>query len=318
MRAVKQKVVLVGAGFVGMSFAYALLNQNVCNELALIDINNKKAEGEAMDLNHGLPFSNANMKIYAADYSACKDADIVVICAGAAQKPGETRPELLSRNTEVFKSIVSPVVESGFSGIFLVATNPVDVMTYVVKKLSGFPKHKVIGSGTTLDTARLRFLLGEYLEIDPKNVHAYVMGEHGDSEFVPWSQAMVGTKPVASIVSEYGDKIKQEEMDSLSDKVRHAAYEIIEAKQSTYYGIGMSLVRIVKAILKNENSILTTSTYLEGEYNQNDVYAGVPTVIGRNGVKAILTLQLTDKEKEQFDKSCNVLRQYIKETGLNS
>ena len=316
MRAEKQKVVLVGTGFVGMSFAYALLNQNVCNELALIDINKKKATGEAMDLNHGLPFSNSHMKIYAADYDTCIDADIVVIAAGVAQKQGETRPDLLKRNTEVFKSIISPIVESGFSGIFLVATNPVDVMTHVVKTLSGFPKERVIGSGTTLDTARLRFLLGEYFDIDPKNVHAYVIGEHGDTEFVPWSQAMIGTKPVELIASEWGDQFKKEEMDAISDKVKNAAYEIIEAKNSTYYGIGMSLVRIVKAILKNENSILTVSTYLEGEYNQSDVYAGVPAVVGRQGIVEHLNLRLTPNEERTFIKSCETLKMYYKETGL--
>lgn len=316
MRAEKQKVVLVGTGFVGMSFAYALLNQNVCNELALIDLNKKKASGEAMDLNHGLPFCNSNMKIYSADYDTCIDADIVVIAAGVAQKVGETRPDLLKRNTEVFKSIVSPIVASGFTGIFLIATNPVDVMTHVVKTLSGFPKERVIGSGTTLDTARLRFLLGEYFDIDPKNVHAYVIGEHGDTEFVPWSQAMIGTKPVETIVSEWGDRFKKEEMDAISDKVKNAAYEIIEAKNSTYYGIGMSLVRIVKAILKNENSILTVSAFLDGEYNQHDVYAGVPAVVGRHGIVGQLNLRLTPEEEKRFSDSCRTLKEYYSETGL--
>ncbi len=316
MRAEKQKVVLVGTGFVGMSFAYALLNQDVCNELALIDINKKKAQGEAMDLNHGLPFSNSNMKIYAADYDTCADADIVVISAGVAQKPGETRPDLLKRNVAVFKSIVEPVVKSGFSGIFLVATNPVDVMTHVVKTLSGFPSNRVIGSGTTLDTARLRFLLGEYFDIDPKNVHAYVIGEHGDTEFVPWSQALIGTKSVELIVSEWGDKFKQEEMDAITDKVRNAAYEIIEAKQSTYYGIGMSLVRIVKAILKDENSILTVSAFLEGEYNQRNVYAGVPAVVGRQGIVGHLNLRLTPSEEKRLAQSCDTLREYYDEANL--
>lgn len=312
----KQKVVLIGTGFVGMSFAYALLNQNVCNELALIDVNKDKARGEAMDLNHGLAFSGANMRIYEADYEACSDADIVVICAGVSQKPGESRPALLQRNTTVFKSIVEPVVASGFSGIFLVATNPVDVMTHVVKTLSGFDSHRVIGTGTTLDTARLRFLLGEYFSIDPKNVHAYVIGEHGESEFVPWSQAMIGTKPVGKIVTDYGDRFKKSDMDAIGIKVKNAAQEIIAAKQSTYYGIGMSLVRITKAIFGNENSILTTSSYLDGDYGQNGVYAGVPCIVGRNGVVGHLSLELTDYEMQQLQSSCGILRQYYKETNL--
>lgn len=316
MKDEKQKVVLIGTGFVGMSYAYALLNQNICNELALIDINKEKAMGEAMDLNHGLAFSGSNMKIYAADYDTCSDADIVVICAGVSQKPGEDRPALLKRNTAVFRSIIDPVVASGFSGIFLIATNPVDVMTHVVKTLSGFDHHRVIGTGTTLDTARLRFLLGEYFSIDPKNVHAYVIGEHGESEFVPWSQSMVGTKPVTKIVTDHGDRFKKAEMDEIGLKVKNAAQEIIAAKQSTYYGIGMALVRITKAIFGNENSILTVSSFLDGEYGQKDVYAGVPCVVGRNGVVVQLVLELTEEEKQKMQNSCDILRRYYNDTGV--
>lgn len=318
MRDEKQKVVLIGTGLVGMSYAYALLNQNVCNELALIDINKDKARGEAMDLNHGLAFSGANMRIYEADYDTCKDADIVVICAGVSQKPGEERPELLQRNTRVFKSIVEPVVASGFSGIFLVATNPVDVMTHVVRTLSGFDHHRVIGTGTTLDTARLRFLLGEYFSLDPKNVHAYVIGEHGESEFVPWSQAMIGTKSVSDIINTYPERFSLTDMDNISTKVRTAAQEIIAAKNATYYGIGMALVRITKAILRNENSILTVSAYLNGEYGQHDVYAGVPCIVGRNGVRSQLTLSLTEEESSMMARSCDILRQYYKETNSDT
>lgn len=314
MKDEKQKVVLIGTGFVGMSYAYALLNQNICNELALIDINKDKARGEAMDLNHGLAFAGSNMRIYEADYSTCSDADIVVICAGVSQKPGEDRPALLKRNTKVFKSIIEPVVSSGFSGIFLVASNPVDVMAHVTQAISGFDHHRVIGTGTTLDTARLRFLLGEYFSVDPKNVHAYVMGEHGESEFVPWSQAMIGTKSVSMIVNEYGDRFRKSEMDEISLKVKNAAQEIILAKQSTYYGIGMALVRITKAIFSNENSILTVSSLLNGEYGQKDVYAGVPCVIGRDGIKDMLNLELTDEEMQKMQKSCDILRKYYRET----
>ena len=316
MKDEKQKVVLIGTGFVGMSFAYALLNQNICNELALIDINKQKAHGEAMDLNHGLAFSGRNMKIYAADYDTCSDADIVVICAGVSQKPGEDRPDLLKRNTAVFKSIVDPVIASGFSGIFLVATNPVDVMTHVVKTLSGFDASRVIGTGTTLDTARLRFLLGEYFSIDPKNIHAYVIGEHGESEFVPWSQAMLGTKPVKKVVEKYETHFSEADMDEISLKVKDAAQEIIAAKQSTYYGIGMALVRITKAIFGNENSILTVSAYLNGEYGRQGVYAGVPCVVGRNGIVAQLVLDLTDDELKKMQNSCDILSSYYKETDL--
>lgn len=312
-----RKVVLVGTGLVGMSYAYALLNQNVCDELVLVDIDKKRAEGEAMDLNHGLAFSGSHMKIRAGEYAHCKDADIVVICAGVAQKPGESRLNLLQRNTAVFRSIVGPVVESGFKGIFLVATNPVDVMTRITLSLSGFESRRVIGSGTALDTARLRYLLGDYFSVDPRNVHAYVMGEHGDSEFVPWSQAMVATKSVMDICEESGGRYCVEEMEKLSGEVRGAAQKIIEAKKSTYYGIGMALTRITRAIFGNESSVLTVSTMLNGEYGQTGVYVGVPCVVGRDGVKQIVTLRLTEKENGKFASSCDLLRETFGGLGLD-
>ena len=195
----KRKIVLVGTGMVGMSFAYSALNRALCDELVLVDVDKKRAQGEAMDLNHGIAFASARMRIYAGGYEDCSDADMVVICAGVNQKPGESRLDLLKRNAAVFQSIIEPVVRSGFGGVFLVATNPVDIMTRVTYELSGFNPNRVFGSGTTLDTARLRYLLGEYFSVDPRNVHAYVIGEHGDSEFVPWSQAMLATKSVADI-----------------------------------------------------------------------------------------------------------------------
>ena len=287
-----RKVVLVGTGMVGMSYAYSLLNQNVCDELVLIDLNKQRAEGEAMDLNHGLAFSAANMKIYAGGYEDCGDADIVVICAGVAQKPGETRLALLKRNAKVFRSIIEPVTASGFDGIFLVATNPVDIMTKITYMLSGFNPKKILGSGTALDTARLRYLLGEYLKVDPKNVHAYVIGEHGDSEFVPWSQAQVATKSITELCTE-NPEIDRKHLKEIEKEVQQAAYKIIEAKNATYYGIGMALTRITKAILGDENSVITVSAMLKGEYCQMDVFSGVPCIINKNGVRKVLTLSLT-------------------------
>jgi L-lactate dehydrogenase len=264
-----------------------------------------------MDLNHGLAFSSSNMKIYAGEYRDCSDADIVVICAGVAQKPGETRLDLLKRNASVFRSIVEPVTESGFNGIFLVATNPVDIMTRITYSLSGFNPKRVIGSGTTLDTARLRYLLGESLRVDPRNVHAYVIGEHGDSEFVPWSQAMIATKPILSLCGSGGeeDMVSREELKRIEEDVRGAAYKIIEAKQATYYGIGMALTRITKAILGDENSVFTVSAMLRGEYGQSEVYAGVPCIINKNGIQRVLSLTLTEDEKEHLNNSCNTLRE---------
>ncbi len=304
----RRKVVLIGTGMVGMSFAYALVNQGgICNELVLVDVNKDKAMGEAMDLNHGLAFAKSNMKIYAGDYHDCKDADIIVIAAGVAQKEGETRLDLLQRNTEVFRSIITPVVKSGFDGIFLVATNPVDIMTRVTYELSRFGASRVIGTGTSLDTARLRYLLGDYFTVDPKNIHAYVIGEHGDSEFVPLSQVMLATKQVSEILSDPRNSYTADDMNKIEEQVRTAAYKIIEAKRATYYGIGMAITRIVKAILGDENSVLTVSAKLCGEYDSRDVFIGVPCIIGRNGVKEVLELSLTEDEKEKFRSSAKIL-----------
>ena len=308
MKLDKRKVVIVGAGMVGMSYAYSLLNQSVCDELVLIDVNKTRAEGEAMDLNHGLAFAGASMRIYAGNYDDCRDADIVAIAAGVAQKPGETRLDLLKRNTEVFRSIIEPVTASGFNGIFLVATNPVDIMTRITCALSGFNPRRVLGSGTALDTARLRYLVGEYLKVDPRNIHAYVMGEHGDSEFVPWSQALLATKPILELGKEIGPEFSQR-LEDIEDEVRTAAYKIIEAKKATYYGIGMALTRITKAILGDEHSVLTVSAMLRGDYGQRDVFTGVPCIINQDGIQKVLPLSMTDEEMEKFARSCETLRE---------
>ena len=260
-KADKRKIVLIGTGMVGMSYAYALLNQNLCDELVLIDINKKRAEGEAMDLNHGVAFSGGNMEIYAGEYTDCCNADLVVLTAGLPQKEGQNRLDLLKENRKIFERILQSVLEYEFHGIFLVATNPVDIMTRIVYEISDFPPEKVIGTGTALDTARLRYLLGEKFMIDPRNMHAYVMGEHGDSEFVPWSQAMMATKPIFDLCGET-EGCHFQELLELEEEVRMAAYKIIEAKKATYYGIGMAMARITKAIFGNEYSVLTVSSGL--------------------------------------------------------
>ena len=310
-----KKIAIVGTGMVGMTYAYAMLNQNGCDEMVLIDINKEKTIGEAMDLNHGLPFAPSSMKIYAGDYNDCGDADIVVICAGVAQKPGESRLNLLNRNAEVFKTIIEPIVKAGFNGIFLVATNPVDILTYITRKISGFPAKQVIGSGTTLDTARLRFLVGKYFDISPRNIHAYVIGEHGDSEFVPWSQALISTKSVIDIVRR-NNKFSMDELLNIQEEVRTSAQVIIKAKQATYYGIGMALTEITKAIFRDENSILTVSTALNGEFGEQNVTIGVPAVVNRNGIKDILELELSDDEMRKFKNSCETLRQFYKDLTI--
>ncbi len=311
-----RKVALIGTGMVGMSFAYSALNQNVCDELVLIDIDKKRAEGEAMDLNHGLAFSHSSMKIYAGDYCDCKDATIAVISAGVNQKPGESRLELLKRNCEVFKSVVTSVTESGFGGIFLVATNPVDIMTRITYELSGFNPARVIGSGTTLDTARLRYLLGDYFSVDPRNVHAYIIGEHGDSEFVPWSQAMISTKPINKVLEDNPHKFQSEAMEHIATEVREAAQKIIEAKRATYYGIGIAITRIVRAILNDEKTVLTVSARLKGEYGERGVFVGTPCIVGNQGVDRLIELDLNENELKSFAVSCEILNREYESLAL--
>lgn len=308
-----KKVVLIGTGMVGMSFAYSALNQNLCDELVLIDINEKRVLGEVMDLNHGLAFSPSSMKIYKGSYNDCSDADVVVICAGVNQKPGETRLELLKRNASVFSAIVPKVVQSGFEGIFVVATNPVDIMTRITYELSGFNASKVIGTGTTLDTARLRYLMGEYFEVNPRNVHAYVIGEHGDSEFVPWSQALITVKPIKDVLSDNPRSYDMEDLEKIACEVRDAAQKIIEAKGATYYGIGVALVKVIGAILRNENTVLTVSVRLRGEYGgKKDVFVGNPCIVNSSGAKEIIELKMTEEELKKMDNTCNILNENFK------
>lgn len=306
----KDKVVLVGTGFVGMSMAYTMLNRGGVSELVLIDIDKEKTKGEEMDLAHGLPFAPQKMIIKAGDYDECEDAEVVVITAGVAQKPGQTRLELASVNAKIIKDITKNIMASGFNGVIVVASNPVDLMTYVVYKTSGLPKNKVIGSGTVLDTARLRYLIADYLKISSKNIHAYIMGEHGDSSFVPWEHAYVGCKKVKDVMKD--NNLPMEDLDNIHKGVVNAAYEIIEKKKATYYGIGVGLSRLVKAILDNENSILTISTYLEGEYGQTDIFIGVPAIINSQGVREIVKLDLNDDEQEKLNNSCNLIREMRK------
>jgi len=305
------RVALVGTGAVGCSYAYSMINQGVAEELVLIDVNEARAEGEAMDLNHGMPFAPSPIKVWNGSYQDCSTADLVVITAGLPQKPGETRLQLVEKNTKIFKQIVKSIMDSGFNGIFLVATNPVDILTYVTWKESGLPKERVIGSGTVLDSARLRFALGQYFNLDTRNVHAYIMGEHGDTELPVWSHASIGVEMLDDVLAKKDD-MKQECLEEIFVNVRDAAYQIIERKGATYYGIGMSLVRITKAILNNENCVLTVSCYLDGEYGQNDVFIGVPAVINREGIREVIEVELNEKEKEQFSHSVSVLKETMK------
>jgi len=308
----RRKVAIIGCGLVGMSCAYALELQGACDELVLIDINKTKAWGEAADLSHGISFAPRNMKIYAGEYKDTHDADIVVIAAGVNQAKGEDRIALLQRNADVFNNVVLSIQNSGFSGIYIVATNPVDIMTRLTQCLSGAAKNRVIGSGTMLDTARLRYLLGNYFTVDPKNIHAYVMGEHGESEFVPWSQAMVATKSALDIC-EKDKRFSVNDLYEIGNEVRNSAANIIVAKGATCYGIGASLVRLINAIFSNEHSIFTLSVNLNGEYGKKDIYVGAPAIVSRDGIREIIELSLNEDEYNLFAKSCDFLNRTFEE-----
>lgn len=296
------KVVLIGCGNVGMAYAYSLINQkSYVSELVLIDINKDKVEGEAMDLNHCLPYVSSRISVRAGNYKECRDARIVVIAAGSNQKEGETRMDLINKNSKIFKSIISSVMENGFNGIFVVATNPLDVMTYLTLKYSKLPANQVLGSGTTLDTARLRYMISEKIGICSKNIEAYVIGEHGDSEFIPWSNANIALKSIKKFLTE-------EERNKLEEDVRNSAYEIINRKGATAYGIGVCLTRITNAILEDKNIILSVSSYDK----ENDICISTPAIVNASGVKEKIYIPLDKEETEKIINSIKVIKDAIK------
>ncbi|WP_040396949.1 L-lactate dehydrogenase [Anaerococcus senegalensis] len=308
------KVILVGDGAVGSSFAYASTILGIGRELGIIDINEKKAEGDAMDLSDVLSFTNPK-QIYKADYSDCKDAEVVVITAGIPQKSGESRLDLIEKNLKIFKDMIGQIVDSGFDGIFLVASNPVDILTYATWKYSNFPANKVIGTGTTLDSSRFKKEIANLIGIDPRSVEAFIMGEHGDSEFAVWSHTNVGGMPLYEWVKIHSETDEKELLDTF-EKVKNAAYEIIDKKGATFYGIGMALARIVEAIINDQNSVFSTSSYLEGEYGLDDIFIGVPSVIGKDGVKWVLEVPLTDTENERMQESAKTLKEIVDKSNI--
>lgn len=303
----KRKVGVVGTGLVGSSLVYALMIRELATEIVLVDIDNEKATGEMMDFNHGLSFSKP-VKITAGDYGDLAEAQVVVIAAGASQKPGETRLDLLARNVKIFRSIVPEVVRHNPAGIILIATNPVDILTYISLKESKLPAGKVIGSGTILDTSRFRFLLGQYYEVDARSVHAYIVGEHGDSEIPVWSMANIGGVRLQEFAPLKNKHYDQAEMDNLFVGVRDAAYEIIKRKGATYYAIGLGLVSIVETILGNYRSVLSVSTLMTGQYGVSEMCLSLPCVVGANGIEEILTLNLSHSEANGFQRSAEKLK----------
>lgn len=304
--AVGNKVVLIGAGDVGVAYAYALVNQGTVDHLAIIDIDKRKLRGNVMDLNHGVVWSSSRTRVTEGTYGDCADAAIVVICAGAAQKPGETRLQLVDRNMKIMKSIVDEVMAAAFDGIFIVATNPVDILTYAVWRYSGLDHRQVIGSGTILDSARYRFMLGELSRTSPTSIHAYIIGEHGDTELPVISSATIAGVPLSSRMER--EEGFEKRIETIFEETRDAAYEIIDAKGSTSYGIGMGLARITKAIIQNQDVALPVSARLAGEYGENDLYIGTPAIINRSGVARVVELPLSAREQERFTHSAATLR----------
>jgi len=316
MDSLKPKIAIVGAGNVGSTFAFSLMISGLAREIVLIDKNESLAIGECMDLNHGLSFAHPT-KIYAAGFEGCKDADIVVITAGANQKPDETRTDLVSKNVAIFKDIVPAVAKYAKDAILLVVTNPVDILTYVTLKLSGFPSNRVIGSGTVLDTARLKYMISDYAKVDPGNIHAYIIGEHGDTELPVWSNATIGGMDIETYCSEYAKQGNaKNELKEIFEKVKNSAYEIIKRKGATNYSIALSLVKITRAILRDENSILPVSTLVSNYYGVSDVCISIPSIVNIHGVEQYVRLDLSKAEEKLFQHSARTLKGFIKAIEL--
>lgn len=310
-----RKVAIIGTGFVGSSFAYALMIQGTVSEIILVDIDTKRAEGEAMDLNHGLPFVQPT-RIRAGGYSDCKDADIIVITAGLARKPGESRLDLVAKNAEIFQQIVPNIQKYAKDSILLVATNPVDVMTYATLKLSEFPPTRVIGAGTILDTARFRSLLGHHHKVDPRNVHAYIIGEHGDSELPVFSLATIAGLPLKTYCEIFDEAYDRDHLQNIFEQVKTAGKKIIGLKGRTNYAIGLGLVRIVQSILRDENAILTVSSLLPDYFGVRDVCLSVPTILNRTGIREVVPLPLDEEELQMFQKSASIVKEAIQSLNL--
>ena len=312
MKVNSRKVAVIGCGFVGSSSAFALMQSGLFSEMVLIDADTKRAEGEAMDISHGISFARP-MQIYAGNYDDITDAAIIVITAGANQKPDETRLDLIKKNAAIMKSIVGEIKKRDFGGILLIVSNPVDILTLIALKESGYPSNRVIGSGTVLDTGRFKYLLGEHLDVDSRSVHAFIIGEHGDSELAAWSNARIGGLKVNDFCELRGHFNHEQSMKQILENVRNSAYEIIERKHATYYGIAMAVKRICEAIVRNEKSILPVSSLMTGEYGLNDVVLSIPAVVDETGVQKVIPIELNDEELTKLKDSANILKDIAKD-----
>ena len=306
-----RKVAIVGTGLVGSSTAFSLITQGICDEVLMIDINKEKALGEVMDLKHCIEYLNRNTKIKVGTYEECGDVDIVVITAGAPPKPGQTRLDTLDLSARIAESIVTPIMKSGFKGHFIIISNPVDIIAYYVYKLTGLPKSNVIGSGTSVDSARLKNFIGDLFNVDPRSVQAYSMGEHGDSQMVPWSHVYIGGKPFNKVIMDNKDRVGEVDLDKLVLDTARAGWEVYNRKGTTYYAIASATAGIIKAIINDENKIIPVSTLLEGEYGEYDVFTGVPAILNAKGVKEVVEIDMTEEELNRFKESNNLIRQYI-------
>ena len=305
-----KKCAIIGCGFVGATTAYTLVNSNLFSEIVLIDVDRKKTEGEALDINHGLPFLSP-VEIYAGDYSDISDAAIIIITAGANQRPGETRLDLLNKNTRIFHSIVSNIIRYNNEGIIIVVSNPVDVLTYVTLKTSGFPPNRVIGSGTVLDTARLKYLIGKYFEVDPRNVHTFIIGEHGDSELPVWSSANISGIDLDSYCQSCSNRCTFSALDKLFEEVKSSAYKIIDYKGATYYAIAQAVKKIVSSIVMDENTVLPVSALTDNHYGLEDICLGLPSIIGSSGIKKTLEIPLDANELNLLNTSARKIKAIV-------
>ena len=306
----RQKVGLIGTGLVGASFAYSLMQSGLANELVLIDADHGRAEGEAMDLNHGLPFVGP-MRIYAGEYADLADADVIVICAGANQRPGETRLDLLKKNAQVFRDITPKIQSVNQHAILVIATNPVDILSYISATILGVDSGRVIGSGTVLDTARFRYLLGTHYGIDPRSVHAYIVGEHGDSELALWSTANIGGVSLETFAGVNGQGYDANALEHIFQQTRNAAYEIIQRKKATYYAIGLGLLSIVEAVLRDQHTVMTVSSPLQGQFAMRDMASSLPTIVGKHGIERVLDIPMNEQEQAAFVRSVTLLKQNL-------
>ncbi len=318
MDELKPKISIIGCGNVGMRYAYALIMKGLARQLVMLDFDKKRVEGEVMDLSHGAPYISP-VEIHAGDYPDLAGSDLVVITAGRKQKPGQTRIDLVKDNVEVYRQIIPQVMKYAPGAIFLIVSNPVDVLSYAAYKFSGKPAHEVIGSGTVLDSARFRYLLSKHCHIDPHNIHAYILGEHGDTEFPVWSSAMIGGvlfKDYCHLCKNRHLSCDGAELKSIFTDVRDSAYQIIERKQETSYGIGLAMVRITRAIIDDENAILPVSSLVSDYLGQKDLYLSLPAVVNKNGVREVLTMQLSSEEEEAFRRSARTIREILTAAGL--